>query len=213
MADRIVLDALKQLMVRKDLAVEQTEFLFEQIMTGLVEPEVLAGILVAWSIKGESVEELVGAARVMRKLATQVRCPGEPVDTCGTGGDGTSTFNVSTAAAIIAAGAGVIVAKHGNRTNTRVSGSAEVMAALGVDIEAPVPVIEACLQKVGLAFLYAVRMHPAMKHAAPVRRLLGIKSILNIIGPLTNPAGARRQVLGVSRPEVMDKIAGGLTQT
>jgi len=210
MADRIVLDALKQLMVRKDLAVEQTEFLFEQIMTGLVEPEVLAGILVAWSIKGESVEELVGAARVMRRLATQVRCPGEPVDTCGTGGDGTSTFNVSTAAAIIAAGAGVIVAKHGNRTNTRVSGSAEVMAALGVDIEAPVPVIEACLQKVGLAFLYAVKMHPAMKHAAPVRRLLGIKSILNIIGPLTNPAGARRQVLGVSRPEVMDKIAAAL---
>ena len=131
MADRLVQDALKQLMARKDLAVEQTEFLFEQIMTGMVEPELLAGVLVAWSIKGESVEELVGAARVMRRLATPVRCPGEPVDTCGTGGDGTSTFNVSTAAAIIAAGAGVIVAKHGNRTNTRASGSAEAMAAPG----------------------------------------------------------------------------------
>jgi anthranilate phosphoribosyltransferase len=152
----------------------------------------------------------VGAARVMRRLATSVRCPGEPVDTCGTGGDGTSTFNVSTAAAIIAAGAGVIVAKHGNRTNTRTSGSAEAMAALGVDIDAPIEVIEQCLAKVGLGFLYAIKMHPAMRHAGPVRRLLGIKSIFNIIGPLTNPAGARRQVLGVSRPEVMDLIATAL---
>ncbi len=210
MADRIVQDALKQLMAKKDLAVEQTEFLFEQIMTGLVEPELLAGVLVAWSIKGESVEELVGAARVMRRLATPIRCPGEPVDTCGTGGDGTSTFNVSTAAAIIAAGAGVIVAKHGNRTNTRASGSAEAMAALGVDIDATPEVIERCLEKVGLAFLYAVKMHPAMRHAASVRRLLGIKSIFNIIGPLTNPAGARRQVLGVARPELMDMIAAAL---
>lgn len=210
MADRLVQEALKQLMARKDLAVEQTEQLFEQIMTGLVEPELLAGVLVAWSIKGESVDELVGAARVMRKLATPVRCPGEPVDTCGTGGDGTSTFNVSTAAAIIAAGAGVIVAKHGNRTNTRASGSAEAVAALGVDVDAPVETVERCLQQVGLGFLYAIRLHPAMKHAAPVRRLLGIKSIFNIIGPLTNPAGARRQVLGVARSELMDKIAEAL---
>ncbi len=212
MADRLVQDALKQLMAGKDLSVEQTESLFEQVMTGMVEPELLAGILVAWSIKGESVEELVGAARVMRRLATPVRCPGEPVDTCGTGGDGTSTFNVSTAAAIIAAGAGVIVAKHGNRTNTRASGSAEAMAALGVDIEAPIPVVEACLEKVGLAFLYAVKMHPAMRHAVPVRRLLGVKTLFNIIGPLTNPAGSRRQVLGVARPEMVDKIAAALHQ-
>ena len=210
MADRIIQDALKQLMAKNDLAVDQTEVVFEQIMTGLVEPELLAGVLVAWSIKGESVDELVGAARVMRRLATPVRCPGEPVDTCGTGGDGTSTFNVSTCAAIIAAGAGVIVAKHGNRTNTRASGSAEAMAALGVDIEAPIEVIERCLAQVGLGFLYAVRMHPAMRHAGPVRRLLGIKSIFNIIGPLTNPAGARRQVLGVARPEMMDLIAAAL---
>jgi anthranilate phosphoribosyltransferase len=197
-------------MAGKDLTAEQAEFVFEQIMTGLVEPEMLAGILVAWSIKGESVDELVGAARVMRKLSTHVRCPGEPVDTCGTGGDGTSTFNVSTAAAIIAAGAGVIVAKHGNRTNTRASGSAEAMAALGVDVDASVETIERCLSEVGLGFLYAVRLHPAMKHAAPVRRLLGIKSIFNIIGPLTNPAGAMRQVLGVARLDMMDKIAEAL---
>lgn len=210
MADRLIQEALKQLMARKDLATDQAEMVFEQIMTGLVEPEMLAGVLVAWSIKGESVDELVGAARVMRKLATHVRSPGEPVDTCGTGGDGTSTFNVSTAAAIIAAGAGVIVAKHGNRTNTRASGSAEAMAALGVDVDASVETIERCLQEVGLGFLYAVRLHPAMKHAAPVRRLLGIKSIFNIIGPLTNPAGALRQVLGVSRLDVMDKIAEAL---
>ena len=212
MADKLVQEALKQLMAKKDLAVEQTEFLFEQIMTGLVEPEMLAGVLVAWSIKGESVEELVGAARVMRRLATPVRCPGEPVDTCGTGGDGTSTFNVSTAAAIIAAGAGVIVAKHGNRTNTRASGSAEAMAALGVDIEAPVEVVERCLAEVGLGFLYAVKMHPAMRHAGPVRRLLGIKTLFNVIGPLTNPAGARRQVLGVARLDMMERIAEALHQ-
>lgn len=206
----MIQDTLKQLMAREDLTTEQAEMLFEHIMTGLVEPEMLAGILVAWSIKGESVDELVGAARVMRRLATPVRCSGEPVDTCGTGGDGTSTFNVSTAAAIIAAGAGVIVAKHGNRTNTRASGSAEAMAALGVDIDAPVETIERCLREVGLGFLYAVRLHPAMKHAAPVRRLLGIKSIFNIIGPLTNPAGSLRQVLGVARLDMMDKIAEAL---
>lgn len=210
MADRLVLDALKQLMARKDLALDQTESLFDQIMTGQVEPEVLAGVLVAWSMKGESVDELVGAARVMRKLAVRIACPGEPVDTCGTGGDGTSTFNVSTAAAIIAAGAGVTVAKHGNRTNTRASGSAEAMAALGVDVDAPVETIERCLAQAGLAFLYAVRLHPAMKHAAPVRRALGIKTLFNIIGPLTNPAGAQRQVMGVSRLDVMDKIAQAL---
>jgi anthranilate phosphoribosyltransferase len=210
MADRLVQEALKQLMAGQDLAVEQTEFLFEQIMTGMVEPELLAGVLVAWSIKGESVEELVGAARVMRKLATPVRCPGEPVDTCGTGGDGTSTFNVSTSAAIIAAGAGVIVAKHGNRTNTRASGSAEAMAALGVDVDAPVEVVERCLEQVGLGFLYAVKMHPAMRHAVPVRRLLGIKTLFNIIGPLTNPAGSRRQVLGVARLDMVEMIAEAL---
>ncbi len=207
MADRLVQDVLKQLMARRDMAAEQAEQVFEQIMTGQVEPELLAGVLVAWSIKGESVDELVGAARVMRKLVTRVRCPGEPVDTCGTGGDGTSTFNVSTAAAIIAAGAGTIVAKHGNRTNTRVSGSAEAMAALGVDVDASVETVERCLSEVGLGFLYAVRLHPAMKYAAPVRRTLGIKTIFNILGPLTNPAGAQRQVLGVSRLDLMDKIA------
>jgi anthranilate phosphoribosyltransferase len=210
MADRLVHDAFKQLMARKDLTVDQTEPLLEQIMTGQVEPELLAGVLVAWSIKGESVDELVGAARVMRRLATAVRCPGEPVDTCGTGGDGKSTFNVSTCAAIIAAGAGVVVAKHGNRTYTRASGSADAMAALGADVDAPVEVIERCLAEVGLGFLYAVKMHPAMRHAASARRLLGIKSIFNIVGPLTNPAGARRQVLGVNRPEAMDLIAAAL---
>jgi len=210
MPDRLAGECLKQLMAREDLSVEQTEQLFERIMGGQVETALLSGLLVAWAIKGESVEELVGAARVMRRLATPVRCPGEPIDTCGTGGDETSTLNVSTAAAIIAAASGAIVAKHGNRTNTRRSGSAEALAALGVDIEAPIEVVERCLEEIGLGFLYAVKLHPAMKHAAPARRALGIRTIFNLLGPLTNPAGARRQVLGVNRPDLQGKIAEAL---
>jgi anthranilate phosphoribosyltransferase len=137
----------------------------------------------------------------------RVRCDGDCIDTCGTGGDGISTFNASTAAAIIAAGAGATVAKHGNRTNTRASGSAEVIAELGVNLDAPVPVLERCLRECRIAFLYAPNLHPAMKYAAPVRKKLGIRTIFNLLGPLTNPAGAKRQLLGVSRPELTDTLA------
>jgi len=203
-------ECLKKLLARTDLTEHETEELFTAIMSGEVEPSLLGGILAAWAAKGEAVQEIVGAARVMRKFVTKVNCPGRPIDTCGTGGDGISTFNISTTAAIIAAGAGAIVAKHGNRTNTRVSGSAEALAALGVNIEAELPVIERCLAEAGLAFLYAPRLHPAMKYAAPVRRSLGIRTIFNILGPLTNPAGAKRQVLGLNRPELMHKIAQAL---
>jgi len=180
---------------------------FELMMSGQVEPEPMGEFLTALAGKGETVDEIAGAADVMNEKVTRVRCDADCIDTCGTGGDGISTFNVSTTAAIIAAAAGATVAKHGNRTNTRVSGSAEAIAALGVNLDAPVPTLERCLRECRIAFLYAPNLHPAMKYAAPVRRKLGIRTIFNLLGPLTNPAGARRQVLGTSKPELTELLA------
>ncbi len=185
----------------------QARAVFEEIMTGRVGEEPMAEFLEALARKGETVDELAGAADVMNEKVTRVRCGADCIDTCGTGGDGISTFNASTAAALIAAAAGAVVAKHGNRTNTRASGSAEVIAELGVNLDAPVPVLEKCLQECGIAFLYAPHLHPAMRYAAPARRRLKIRTIFNLLGPLTNPAGARRQLLGVPRPELTDTLA------
>lgn len=189
------------------LSREQSRDAFEQIMSGAVEPEPMGAFLKALAARGETVDEIVGAADVMNDKVTRVHCGSDCVDTCGTGGDGISTFNVSTASAIIAAAGGATVAKHGNYTNTRVSGSAEAMRELGVNLEADVPTLERCLRGCRVAFLFAPRLHPAMKHAAPVRKQLGIRTIFNLLGPLTNPAGARRQVLGVSREDLTDKLA------
>ncbi len=194
----------------RTLSRREARDLFGRILSGQADPEELAGLLKALAARGETADEIAGAADVMNELVTRVRCDRECIDTCGTGGDGISTFNVSTAAALIAAGAGAVVAKHGNRTNTRASGSAEAIAALGVEIEAPVPVLEACLRDCGIAFLYAPNLHPAMRHAAPVRRRLGIRTIFNLLGPLTNPAGARRQLLGTSGSPLVDKLAAVL---
>ena len=190
-----------------DLSREQSRQVFEAIMTGQVEPEPMGAFLEALAEKGETVDEIAGAADIMNEKVTRVQCDADCIDTCGTGGDGISTFNVSTTAAIIAAAAGAVVAKHGNRTNTRVSGSAEVIAELGVNLDAPVPVLERSLRECGLAFLYAPNLHPAMKYAGPVRKKLGIRTIFNLLGPLTNPAGAKRQVLGTSQPELTEKLA------
>ncbi len=191
----------------RHLTREQSRYVFEQIMSGHVAEEPMGEFLAALAKKGETVDEIAGAADVMNAKVTRVRCDGDCIDTCGTGGDGISTFNASTAAAIIAAAAGAIVAKHGNRTNTRVSGSAEVIAELGVNLDATVPVLERCLRECRIAFLYAPNLHPAMRYAAPVRKKLGIRTIFNLLGPLTNPAGAKRQLLGVPRPELTDTIA------
>lgn len=201
---------LAKLVVGTSLTRDQAREVFGRIMAGEVEPAVLGAFLAALAAKGENADELVGAAEAMRAAATKVRCDRPCIDTCGTGGDGISTFNVSTTAAIIAAAAGAVVAKHGNRTNTRVSGSAEALAALGVNIDADVATVERCLAKVGIAFLYARNLHPAMKHAAPVRQALGVRTIFNLLGPLCNPAGATRQVLGVSRPAHVDLLAAAL---
>jgi len=199
--------AIARVKARGHLSREQTREVFERIMTGRVPPDAMADFLRALAEKGETVEEIAGAADVMNEKVTRVRCAADCIDTCGTGGDGISTFNVSTTAAIVAAAAGATVAKHGNRTNTRVSGSAEAIAELGVNLNAPVPVLERCLRECRIAFLYAPHLHPAMKYAAPVRQALGIRTIFNLLGPLTNPAGAKRQLLGTSKPQLTETLA------
>jgi len=199
---------LDKLVAGQDLTCREAREAFERIMSGQAGDTQIAALLTALACKGESVEELVGAAQVMREKVTPVRCDDpNAVDTCGTGGDGISTLNVSTASAIVAAAAGVTVAKHGNRTNTRASGSAEVVEALNVNTAAEVPTLERCLREARIAFLFAIRLHPAMKYAAPVRRALGIRTLFNLLGPLTNPARVRRQVLGVPRPELTETLA------
>ncbi|MFH1418299.1 MAG: anthranilate phosphoribosyltransferase [Planctomycetota bacterium] len=197
----------------RDLSRAQSADAFSEIMQGGLPDDRIAAFLAALADKGETVDEIVGAARVMRRHATPIKCEdSNAVDTCGTGGDGISTFNVSTAAAIVAAAAGARVAKHGNRTNTRKSGSAEALAALGVNIEAPPHVVEESIREVGIGFLFAAQLHPAMKHAAPARKILARRTIFNILGPLTNPAGVRRQIVGVPRPDLLDMIAGALRE-
>jgi anthranilate phosphoribosyltransferase len=201
---------LEQVQAGRHLAREQARAVFTQVMTGQVAPEWLAALLCALRRKGAVVDELVGAAEALRAAMTRVASDRPCICTCGTGGDGISTFNVSTTAAIIAAAAGAVVAKHGSHTNTRVSGSAEVLIALGVNVEADVATLERCLAEAGLAFLYAPRLHPAMRHAMPVRRALRQRTIFNLLGPLCNPAGARRQVLGVSQPAHVPLMAEAL---
>jgi len=199
---------LKGLMAGKNLSVDQTRDLFNRIMDGELTEAQISGVLVALAAKGETVEEITGAAMAMRAHAVKIDPGGRDViDTCGTGGTGLNTFNISTAAALVAAGAGACVAKHGNRTNTRVSGSADVLAALGVNLDAP-PAVEArCLAEAGVCFCFAVRHHPAMKYAVPVRKALAVRTIFNVLGPLTNPAGAKRQLMGVFDAGLVEPIA------
>jgi anthranilate phosphoribosyltransferase len=187
------------LVERRDLSREEMVEVFEAIFSGSVGPAQLGAFLVALRMKGETPEEIAGAASVMRARATRVRCPpGRMIlDTCGTGGDGAHTFNVSTAVALVAAAAGATVAKHGNRSISSRCGSADVLEAAGVLVDAELEVVERCLERVGIGFLFAPRFHGAMKHVAPVRRELAVRSIFNLLGPLANPALATHQLLGV----------------
>ncbi len=204
---------LQSLIEGRNLSASEAAALFDRVMAGALTPAQIAGLLVALRIKGETVEELAGAAAAMRRHAVLIDTGGLPVvDTCGTGGDCAGTFNISTAAALVVAGAGVPVAKHGNRAVTSRCGSADVLAALGVNIEAPPEIVEECIREAGIGFLYAPRLHPAMKHAAPVRRELGVRTLFNLLGPLTNPAGARGQVLGVFAPDLTEPIAAVLRE-
>jgi anthranilate phosphoribosyltransferase len=194
-----------------DLPTEVCGALFADLLAGAVEFDAVVHILNGLRRKGESIDELTVAARAMRAAATPIAC-NDPraIDTCGTGGDGVSTFNVSTAAAIVAAAAGATVAKHGNRTNSRASGSTEVLASLGVNVEAPPAVVERCLRDVRIGYLNAALLHPAMRHVANARKTVGGRTIFNLLGPLANPAGVRRQVVGVSHPSLLEKIARAL---
>jgi anthranilate phosphoribosyltransferase len=184
---------VEKLLRYEDLTADEAAAAMGEVMEGRAPGSVLAALLTALVMKGERPEELVGFARTMRAHAVPLSAPvAEAFDTCGTGGDRSGTFNISSAAAIVVAACGVTVAKHGNRSVSSRCGSADVFEALGVRITAPPPVVERALHEAGLAFFFAPTFHPSMRHAAPTRRELGIRTTFNLLGPLTNPAGARR---------------------
>jgi anthranilate phosphoribosyltransferase len=183
------------------LSEAEAEAAFEIIMSGDATPSQMGGLLMAMRVRGETVDEITGAARIMRSKALTITAPPGAIDTCGTGGDGSGTFNVSTATALILAGAGIPVAKHGNRALSSRSGSADVLTALGVNIDCDMAVVQRCLDEIGIGFLMAPRHHSATRHVAPTRVELATRTIFNLLGPLSNPAGAKRQLVGVFAPQ------------
>jgi anthranilate phosphoribosyltransferase len=202
---------LEKLIRHEDLTTEEAAAAMGEVMEGRASPAALGALLSALVMKGERPAEIVGFARTMRQHAVKLAAPpADAFDTCGTGGDRSGTFNVSSAAALVVAAAGVKVAKHGNRSVSSRCGSADVFEQLGVNVGAPPPVVERTLQEAGIAFFFAPTFHPSMKHAAQTRRDLGIRTAFNLLGPLTNPAGARRQIVGVPRPELAELIARAL---
>ncbi len=206
--------AIKQVIEGKNLSEAQAEAVMGQIMSGQATSAQLGGLLVALRLKGETVDEVTGFARAMRQNAIPIHsCHPLLVDTCGTGGDNSGTFNISTTAAFVVAGAGLPVAKHGNRSVSSKCGSADVLQELGVNLDLTPDRVSACIDKVGIGFLFAPKLHPAMKHAIGPRREMGVRTVFNILGPLTNPAGAQVQVLGVydgALTEMMAQVLGSL---
>lgn len=202
--------ALERLVAGADLAADESQAVMNQIMRGEATDAQIGGYLTALRIKGETRAEIVGSARAMRGNATRVPTGldgADLLDTCGTGGDGSGSFNISTTVAFVAAGAGLKVAKHGNRAASSLAGSADVLAALGVNLELTAEQVGRCVADVGIGFLFAIQLHPAMKHAIGPRRELKLRTIFNILGPLTNPAGARRQLMGVFASELTETLA------
>lgn len=197
----------------RTLTQEEAEAAMHLMMRGEASPEQIAGLLMGLRARGETLDELVGFTRVMRQYAVPVRVDDpHAIDLCGTGGDRSGTFNISTAAAFVCAGAGVTVVKHGNRSVSSQAGSADVLEALGVVIDLGAEGVERCLEEVGIAFAFAPRFHPAMRHVMPVRRALGVRTFFNILGPLCNPAGVRRQLVGAFRPDVAATMAAILAR-
>ena len=198
-------EAINRLCDKREIFYDEMVDLMRQVMEGKVSQVQLAAILMGLHVKTESVSEIAAAAAVMREFSTRVDAAGleHLVDTCGTGGDKSHTFNVSTAAAFVAAGAGAHVAKHGGRSVSSKSGSADLLESLGVNLATTPEQVALCIREVGVGFMFAPNHHPAMKHAAPVRKELGMRTILNILGPLTNPAGAPNQVMGVFHPDLV----------
>ncbi len=202
---------IEKLQRREDLTTDEAASAMAEIMDGRAQPAQIAGFLVGLTMKGERPSEIVGLARAMRSRAARLSRDHGPVfDTCGTGGDRAGTFNVSTVSALVLAACGVQVAKHGNRSVSSRCGSADLFEALGVEVAAPPPVVEECLTTAGIAFFFAPIFHPSMKHAAQARRDLGVRTAFNLLGPLTNPAGATRQLVGVPRPEFTELVARSL---
>jgi len=209
----MIAQLIRKLTERADLTLDESAGAMNAIMSGEVTPAQIAAFIVALRMKGETIQEITGCARVMREKAVKVD-PGVPpenvLDTCGTGGDGKHTFNISTISALVAAGAGVTVAKHGNRAVSSSTGSADVLKALGVNIQAEKPLVERCLREARIGFLFAPLMHGAMKYAIGPRREIGVRTVFNILGPLTNPAGAACQLLGVYDRGLVEPLAGVL---
>jgi anthranilate phosphoribosyltransferase len=202
---------IEKLVRHEDLTADEAAAAMQQVMDGTAPPAALAGLLAALAMKGERPAEIVGFARTMRANAVRLtKPPGDVFDTCGTGGDRSGTFNISSAAAVVVAACGVTIAKHGNRSVSSRCGSADVFEHLGVNVTAPPAVVERTLHDAGIAFFFAPTFHPSMKHAAPTRRELGIRTAFNLLGPLTNPAGASRQIVGVPKSELTELLARAL---
>lgn len=204
-------EAIKKAIEGIDLTREEARSAMETIMNGEATDAQIGGFLVAMRLKGETVEEIASFTRVMREKATHIDAGNAQVlDTCGTGGDGAHTFNISTITAFVAAGAGITVAKHGNRSVSSKCGSADVIKELGINIDIPSEKVSECLEKVGIAFLFAPRLHASMKYAIGPRRELAVRTFFNILGPMTNPASAKRQLIGVYSRELVETVAGVL---
>lgn len=203
----MIRESIELVVSGQDLSQEQAAQVMEEIMTGEATPAQLGSFLTALRLKGETPDEIAGMARVMQAKANRVTYPGPLLDTCGTGGDSSGSFNISTAAAFVAAAAGATVAKHGNRAASSQSGSADVLEALGVKLELTPEQVEQCLREVGIGFMFAQAFHPAMRFAGGPRREIGIRTVFNILGPLTNPAGAQHQVLGVGSAAIAPTMA------
>jgi len=207
----MIKEAIEKVVQKIDLGETEMMTAMEEIMEGRATPAQIASFMTALRMKGETVEEVTGAARIMRRKATRVNaCATNIVDTCGTGGDRLNTFNISTTAAFVVAAAGITVAKHGNRAVSSGCGSADVLEALGVNISADQEIVEECIQQIGMGFLFAAKLHGAMKYAIGPRREIGIRTIFNMLGPLTNPAGATAQLLGVYDTKLTEMFANVL---
>ncbi|MBA3450206.1 MAG: anthranilate phosphoribosyltransferase [Chloroflexia bacterium] len=208
-------DVIRRIVDGGALDAKQASAAMDQIMTGSVTPAQIGAFVTALRMRGESIDEIAGFAASMREHALHVAVDldaGPLVDTCGTGGDAAGTFNISTTAAFVIAGAGVRVAKHGNRSVTSKCGSADLLEVLGVSIELPPAAVARCIDEVGIGFMYAPAFHPAMRFVGPTRREIGISTVFNILGPLTNPAGTRHQLIGVGHPQIAGKLAKALSQ-
>jgi anthranilate phosphoribosyltransferase len=224
MTSPIITEALRALVDRRDLTRIEAAAAMEAIMTGAATDAQIGAFLTALRMKGETVEELIGFAQVMREKVVRIRARGDQVagltgtdremliDTCGTGGDATGTFNVSTATAFVVAGAGLRVAKHGNRSVSSMCGSADVVETLGINLELAPDKVTRCIEEAGIGFLYAPLLHTAMKHVMPARREMGVRTVFNMLGPLTNPAGANAQVIGVYAEALTEPLARVLAE-